>query len=90
MELRDSSSTARKQFTGAAIGSIAGTKHLGFGDGLPVYAAQLGAITPTIILLVTRSGAPQRVMLSRVTEVGRGVCAGSAVAWAEDRLIGKQ
>jgi uncharacterized membrane protein YgaE (UPF0421/DUF939 family) len=39
-EFRDSQSTARKQFTGAAIGGVAGLAVvLGFGDALPVYAA---------------------------------------------------
>ena len=39
-ELRDTESTARKQFTGATIGGLVGLGlALGFGDGLTVYAA---------------------------------------------------
>src|ERR1700761_1203780 len=42
MEFRDTQSTARKQFTGAAIGGIVGLcLTLGFGDHLPVYAAAI-------------------------------------------------
>ncbi len=42
MELRDTQSTARKQFTGAAIGGAVGLcLILGFGDDLLVYASAI-------------------------------------------------
>jgi uncharacterized membrane protein YgaE (UPF0421/DUF939 family) len=108
MEFRDSTSTARKQFTGAAVGGAAGIcLRLGFGDGLPVYAAavvlavllcwvlnvadasQLAAITATIILLVPHTGSAQSMLVSRLSEVGWGVCVGILVAWAENKFIRK-
>jgi uncharacterized membrane protein YgaE (UPF0421/DUF939 family) len=108
MEFRDSTSTARKQFTGAAIGGIAGLcLSLAFGIHLWVYAAamllsvllcwalnvadasQLAAITSTIILLVPHTGSTERMLASRLSEVGWGVCVGIFIAWLENRFIRK-
>jgi uncharacterized membrane protein YgaE (UPF0421/DUF939 family) len=108
-EFRDTQSTARKQFTGAAIGGVVGLGVvLGLGDQLPVYAAavalavlacwllniadaaQLAAVTATIILLVPHTGSPEVMLFSRLTEVAWGVTVGLAVVWLEDRVIGEQ
>jgi uncharacterized membrane protein YgaE (UPF0421/DUF939 family) len=102
---RDTASTARKQFVGAAIGGMIGlVLLLGLGDHLLVYAAavmvsvllcwvlniadcsQLAASTTTIILLVPWTGSPELAFLSRVSEVGWGVCVGVSIVWLEGRL----
>ena len=102
---RDTASTARKQFVGAAIGGTIGfVLLLGLGDHLLVYAAavvvsillcwalniadcsQLAAITATIILLVPLSASPEVTFLSRVSEVGWGVCVGLSIVWLEESL----
>jgi len=57
---------------------------LGVGD-----ASQLGGITATIIMLVPHSGSTQSLLVSRLSEVGWGICSGLAVAWATDRLVRK-
>jgi uncharacterized membrane protein YgaE (UPF0421/DUF939 family) len=99
---RDTTSTARKQFIGAAIGGGVGlVLLLGLGNHLLVYAiaitisvlvcwclkvgdcSQLAAITTTIILLVPQTGSPAVTFLSRVCEVGWGVCVGVGVVWVE-------
>jgi uncharacterized membrane protein YccC len=103
--LRDTRSTARKQFIGAAIGGVTGlVLLLGLGNHLLVYAAavmvsiilcwvlkvadcsQLAAITATIILLVPWSGSPEVAFLSRVSEVGWGVCVGVSIVWLAERI----
>ena len=50
-------------------------------------AAQLAGITATIILLVPHNGSPELMLVSRITEVGWGVCVGIAVVWVEDRIF---
>jgi uncharacterized membrane protein YgaE (UPF0421/DUF939 family) len=50
-------------------------------------AGQLGGITATIIMLVPHTGTPQSILISRLSEVGWGVCAGLGVAWATDLLV---
>lgn len=49
-------------------------------------AARLSGITATIILLVPHQGTAQAMMLSRVFEVGWGVCAAIGVVWLFGRL----
>jgi uncharacterized membrane protein YgaE (UPF0421/DUF939 family) len=99
---RDTTSTARKQFVGAAVGGAIGLVLLtGLGDHLLVYAiavmlsitlcwifgvgdcSQLAAITATIILLVPQTGSPEMTLVSRISEVGWGVCVGVSVVWLE-------
>ena len=103
---RDTTSAARKQFVGAAIGGVIGlVLLLGLGNHLLVYAAavmvsvllcwvlniadssQLAASTTTIILLVPWSGSPELAFLSRVSEVGWGVCVGVSIVWLERRIF---
>ena len=103
--LRETTSTARKQFLGAAIGGVTGlVVLLGLGNHLLVYATavmlsivlcwvlnvadcgQLAAITATIILLVPWAGSPEMTFLSRVSEVGWGVCVGVSITWLEERI----
>ncbi len=50
-------------------------------------ASQLGGITATIIMLVPHTGSAQVILVSRLSEVGWGVCVGVAVAWAVDRIV---
>jgi uncharacterized membrane protein YccC len=45
-------------------------------------AARLAGITATIILLVPHLGTPQQMLLSRVFEVGWGICAAIGTVWA--------
>lgn len=49
-------------------------------------AARLAGITATIILLVPHEGTAEAMMLSRVFEVGWGVCVAIAVVWLASRL----
>lgn len=103
--LRDTTSTARKQFIGAAIGGMVGLALLvGFGDRLVIYAvavmlsivlcwllnvgdsSQLAAITATILLLVPQTSSPELTFISRVSEVGWGVCVGVCVVWLEKHI----
>jgi uncharacterized membrane protein YgaE (UPF0421/DUF939 family) len=53
-------------------------------------ASQLGAITATIIMLVPHTGSPGTLLVSRLSEVGWGVCVGIAIAWAVDKLAHRQ
>jgi uncharacterized membrane protein YgaE (UPF0421/DUF939 family) len=50
-------------------------------------ASQLGGITATIIMLVPHTGSPETLLVSRLSEVGWGVCVGVATAWAVDRIV---
>jgi len=49
-------------------------------------AARLAGITATIILLVPHLGTPQRMLLSRVFEVGWGICAAIGTVWVVTRI----
>lgn len=49
-------------------------------------ASRLAGITATIILLVPRVGSPAAMFLSRVGEVGWGVCVAVAIVWLAGRL----
>jgi uncharacterized membrane protein YccC len=49
-------------------------------------AARLAGITATIILLVPHVGTPQRMLASRVFEVGWGICAAIGTVWAVTRI----
>lgn len=49
-------------------------------------ASRLAGITATIILLVPHVGSPQSMFLSRVVEVGWGVCVAVAIVWLAGRL----
>lgn len=49
-------------------------------------AARLAGITATIILLVPHRGTAEAMMLSRVFEVGWGVCVAISVVWLASRL----
>ncbi|CAO4164613.1 FUSC family protein [Methylorubrum extorquens] len=49
-------------------------------------AARLSAITATIILLVPHTGTPQRMLASRVFEVGWGICAAIGTVWVVTRI----
>lgn len=49
-------------------------------------AARLAGITATIILIVPHAGTAQRMMLSRVFEVGWGVCVAIAIVWLASRF----
>ena len=49
-------------------------------------AARLSAITATIILLVPHVGTPQRMLASRVFEVGWGICAAIGTVWVVTRI----
>jgi uncharacterized membrane protein YccC len=49
-------------------------------------AARLSAITATIILLVPHVGTPQRMLVSRVFEVGWGVCAAIGTVWVVTQI----
>lgn len=48
--------------------------------------ARLAGVTATIIMLVPHEGSPERMMVSRVAEVGWGVCVAIAVVWLVSRL----
>jgi uncharacterized membrane protein YccC len=52
-------------------------------------AAQLAAITSTIILLVPHAGSNEAMLVSRLSEVAWGVCVGISVAWLENNLVRK-
>jgi len=49
-------------------------------------ASRLAGITATIILLVPHVGSPAQMFLSRVGEVGWGVCVAVAIVWLAGRL----
>jgi uncharacterized membrane protein YccC len=49
-------------------------------------ASRLAGITATIILLVPRSGSAQSMFVSRLLEVGWGICAAVATVWLAARL----
>ena len=49
-------------------------------------ASRLAGITATIILLVPHVGSPERMFLSRLGEVGWGVCVAVATVWLAARL----
>ena len=105
MEFHATRSIAQKQATGAAIGGAVGLSFgdqlwvyaaavmlavlvcwlLNVGD-----ASQLGGITATIIMLVPHTGSPETLLVSRLSEVGWGVCVGIAIAWAVDKLAHRQ
>jgi len=44
-------------------------------------ACRLAGITATIILLVPHTGPPERMLISRLSEVGWGVCVAIGVVW---------
>lgn len=50
-------------------------------------ASRLAGITATIILLVPRAGMRERMVLSRVAEVGCGVCAAVGTVWVAARFL---
>jgi uncharacterized membrane protein YccC len=49
-------------------------------------ASRLAGITATIILLVPRVGSAQSMFVSRLIEVGWGICAAVATVWLAGRL----
>lgn len=49
-------------------------------------ASRLAGITATIILLVPHVGSPQSMFVSRIVEVGWGVCVAVATVWVAGRL----
>lgn len=49
-------------------------------------ASRLAGITATIILLVPRVGSPAGMFLSRILEVGWGICVAVATVWLAARL----
>lgn len=49
-------------------------------------ACRLAGITATIILLMPHSGPPERMLISRLSEVGWGICVAVAVVWLAARL----
>ena len=49
-------------------------------------ASRLAGITATIILLVPHVGSPESMFLSRIVEVGWGVCVAVATVWLAARL----
>jgi uncharacterized membrane protein YgaE (UPF0421/DUF939 family) len=49
-------------------------------------ACRLAGITATIILLVPHSSPPERMLISRLSEVAWGVCVAIAVVWLAARL----
>lgn len=49
-------------------------------------ASRLAGITATIILLVPHVGSPESMVVSRVVEVGWGVCVAVATVWLAGRL----
>lgn len=49
-------------------------------------ASRLAGVTATIILLVPHVGSPERMLLSRLVEVGWGICVAVAVVWLAGRL----
>ncbi len=49
-------------------------------------AARLAGVTATILLLVPHAGSPERMLASRVFEVGWGITVALAVVWAGSRI----
>jgi uncharacterized membrane protein YgaE (UPF0421/DUF939 family) len=49
-------------------------------------ASRLAGITATIILLVPHAGSAERMFVSRLVEVGWGVCVAVATVWVAGRL----
>jgi uncharacterized membrane protein YgaE (UPF0421/DUF939 family) len=49
-------------------------------------ASRIAGSTATIILLVPHTGSPQRMFVSRLIEVGWGVCVAVAIVWLAARL----
>lgn len=49
-------------------------------------AARLAGITATIILLVPHTGSPERMFLSRISEVGWGICVAISIVWCVHRV----
>jgi uncharacterized membrane protein YgaE (UPF0421/DUF939 family) len=49
-------------------------------------ASRLAGITATIILLVPHVGSPESMLVSRLVEVGWGVCVAVATVWLAGRL----
>lgn len=49
-------------------------------------ASRLAGVTATIILLVPHAGSPESTFVSRVAEVGWGVCVAVAIVWLAGRL----
>ncbi len=49
-------------------------------------AKRLAAVTTTIILLVPHTGSPQRMMISRLSEVGWGIAVAASLVWLATRL----
>ena len=49
-------------------------------------ARRLAAVTTTIILLVPHTGSPERMMISRLSEVGWGIAVAAGLVWMANRL----
>jgi uncharacterized membrane protein YgaE (UPF0421/DUF939 family) len=49
-------------------------------------ASRIAGSTATIILLVPHTGSPQRMLVSRLTEVAWGLCVALAIVWVAGRL----
>lgn len=49
-------------------------------------ASRLAGITATIILLVPHVGSPESMLVSRLVEVGWGICMAVATVWVAARL----
>lgn len=49
-------------------------------------AARLAGVTATILLLVPHAGSPERMLASRIFEVGWGITVAIVVVWAGTRI----
>jgi uncharacterized membrane protein YccC len=104
-EFQATETTARDQFTGAAIGgAIAVGTALTMGTNLLIYmaaivlsmltcwalniasASRIAGSTATIVLLVPHTGSAERMFLSRLGEVGWGICVAIATVWIAARV----
>jgi uncharacterized membrane protein YgaE (UPF0421/DUF939 family) len=52
-------------------------------------ASRLAGSTATIVILVPHEGSVERMLISRLTEVGWGICVAVAVVWLAGRLPAK-
>jgi uncharacterized membrane protein YgaE (UPF0421/DUF939 family) len=50
-------------------------------------AARLAGITATIVLLVPRSASAERMFVSRLSEVGWGICVAISLVWIADHAL---
>jgi uncharacterized membrane protein YccC len=94
--------SARDQFTGAAIGGLIGQEVISYTAAVIVSitacwmlnvtsAARLAGVTTTVIMLVPHADSAQSMMVARVTEVAWGVFVAVGVVWIanKSRLVNK-